>query len=48
VSITNVAILLGAERNAEREPSRQLKEGAPEAEREIQLEERSQPKANKR
>jgi membrane protein len=46
--ITNVAILLGVELNAERERSRQLKEGAPEAEREIQLEERSQPKAEKR
>jgi membrane protein len=46
--ITNVAILLGADLNAERERSRQLKEGTPEAEREIQLEERSQPKAKKR
>ena len=46
--ITNVAILLGAELNAERERSRQLERGAPEAEREIQLEERSEPKAAKR
>jgi membrane protein len=46
--ITNVAILLGAELNAERERTRQLKEGVPEAERELQLEERSQPKAKKR
>ncbi len=46
--ITNVAILLGAELNAERERSRQLEAGEPEAEREIQLEERSQPKAKKR
>ena len=46
--ITNVAILLGAELNAERERTRQLKEGTPEAERELQLEERSQPKAKKR
>src|SRR4051794_14999952 len=46
--ITNVAILLGAELNAERERSRQLKEGTPEAERELQLEERSEPKAKKR
>jgi membrane protein len=46
--ITNVAILLGAELNAERERSLQLKQGAPEAERELQLEERSQPKATKR
>ncbi len=45
--ITNVAILLGAELNAERERTRQLKEGTPEAERELQLEERSQPKAKK-
>jgi membrane protein len=48
VWITNVAILLGAELNAERERSRQLAPGEPEAEREIQLEERSQPKATKR
>ncbi len=46
--ITNVAILLGAELNAERERTRQLDEGTPEAERELQLEERSQPKAKKR
>ena len=46
--ITNVAILLGAELNAERERSRQLDAGEPEAEREIQLEERSQPKPKKR
>jgi membrane protein len=46
--ITNVAILLGAELNAERERSRQLEEGTPEAERELQLEERSKPKARKR
>ena len=36
--ITNVAILLGAELNAEHERSRELKEGAPGAERELQLE----------
>jgi len=46
--ITNVAILLGAELNAERERSRQLRDGVPEAERELQLEERSEPKAKKR
>jgi membrane protein len=46
--ITNLAILLGAELNAERERSRQLEEGTPEAEREIQLEERSEPKEKKR
>jgi membrane protein len=46
--ITNVAILLGAELNAEGERSRQLRDSVPEAERELQLEERSQPKAKKR
>jgi membrane protein len=46
--ITNVAILLGAELNAERERTRQLAEGVPGAERELQLEERSAPKARKR
>jgi membrane protein len=46
--ITNVAILLGAELNAERERTRQLKAGVPEAERELQLEDRSRPKAKKR
>jgi membrane protein len=46
--ITNVAILLGAELNAERERSRQLEAGAPGAERELQLEERSAPKRKKR
>jgi membrane protein len=48
VWLTNVAILLGAELNAERERSRQLAAGAPGAERELQLEERSEPKADKR
>ena len=46
--ITNVAILLGAELNAEHERSRELKEGVPGAEREIQLEPRSEPKEKKR
>ncbi len=46
--ITNVAILLGAELNAERERSRQLKDDVPGAERELQLEERSAPKTKKR
>jgi membrane protein len=46
--ITNVAILLGAEINAERERSRQLRDGTPGAERELQLAERSQPKAQQR
>jgi membrane protein len=46
--ITNVAILLGAELNAERERSRQLEAGTPGAERELQLDERSAPKEEKR
>jgi membrane protein len=46
--ISNVAVLLGAELNAERERSRQLREGVRGAEREIQLEERSAPKPSKR
>ncbi|HEY0718236.1 MAG TPA: YihY/virulence factor BrkB family protein [Streptosporangiaceae bacterium] len=46
--ITNVAILLGAEINAERERSHQLKDGTPGAERELQLPERSAPKRKKR
>jgi membrane protein len=46
--ITNVAILLGAEVNAERERSRELRDGTPGAEREIQLRERSVPKRKKR
>jgi membrane protein len=46
--ITNIAILLGAEVNAEQERSRQLKEGTPGAERELQLGHRSEPKEKKR
>jgi membrane protein len=46
--ITNVAILLGAELNAERARSRQIAEGTPEAQRELQFEERQAPKAQKR
>jgi membrane protein len=46
--ITNLAILFGAELNAERERSRQLEAGAPGAERELQLDERSAPKTAKR
>jgi membrane protein len=48
VWLTNVAILLGAELNAERERSRQLKSGTPGAERELQLDERSEPAARQR
>ena len=48
VWLTNVAILLGAELNAEHERSRELKEGLPGAERELQLEERTEPKDKQR
>lgn len=43
--ITNVAILLGAELNAERERSVELREGVEGADRELQLEPRTAPKA---
>ena len=46
--ITNVVLLLGAEFNAERERSRQLDRGEIGAERELQVEHRSEPKAKKR
>jgi membrane protein len=46
--LTNVAILLGAELNAERERSRQLEDGTPGAERELQLDERTAPEESKR
>jgi len=42
--ITNLAILLGHQLNAERERSTEIEEGRPRAEREIQLEPRDQPK----
>ena len=42
--ITNVAILLGAQMNAERERSEQIEKGVPEAERDLKLEERDAPK----
>src|SRR6476660_5870771 len=45
VWLTNVAILLGAELNAERERSRQLDAGMAGAHRELQLDERSEPNA---
>jgi membrane protein len=41
--ITNVAILVGHELNAERERSAELAEGVPRAERELQLEPRDEP-----
>jgi membrane protein len=45
--ITNIALLLGMELNAERERTRELEAGVPRAEREIQLEPRHEPKAQK-
>jgi membrane protein len=45
--ITNSALLLGMELNAERERSRELAAGVPGAEREIQLDARSAPKDQK-
>jgi membrane protein len=45
--ITNLAILFGHELNAERERSIELDEGQTRAEREIQLEPRSEPKEQK-
>jgi membrane protein len=46
--LTNVAILLGAELNAERERSAQIADGVRGAERELQVEERDEPKEKKR
>src|SRR3712207_1760774 len=46
--ITNVAILLGAQLNAERERDRQFAEGKPGAERELRLGERDEPKEKAR
>ena len=43
--ITNVAILLGHELNAERERSREMSEGVPRAEDELQLEPREEPES---
>src|SRR4029453_2112614 len=45
--ITNVAILFGHQLNAERERSAEIAEGVPRAEKEIQLEPRSEPKDQK-
>jgi membrane protein len=45
--ITNLAILFGHQLNAERERSTEIDEGQPRAEREIQLEPRSEPKDQK-
>ncbi|HEX8083167.1 MAG TPA: YihY/virulence factor BrkB family protein [Solirubrobacteraceae bacterium] len=46
--ITNVAILFGAELNAERERSEQIEKGVPEAERDLRLGERDEPKAKQK
>jgi membrane protein len=45
--ISNLAILFGHQFNAERERSRELEEGRPRAEHEIQLEPRAEPKQQK-
>jgi membrane protein len=45
--LTNTALLLGMELNAERERSRELRAGTPGAERELQLDARSAPKEQK-
>ena len=45
--LTNTALLLGMELNAERERSRELEAGVPGAERELQLDARSAPKQQK-
>jgi membrane protein len=45
--ISNLAILFGHQLNAERERSLEIEEGRPRAEREIQLEPRSEPKERK-
>jgi membrane protein len=45
--ITNLAILFGHELNAERERSAEISEGRPRADRELQLEPRSEPKGQR-
>jgi membrane protein len=45
--ITNLALLFGHELNAERERGHELAEGVPRADREIQLEPRSEPKGKR-
>jgi membrane protein len=45
--LTNLALLLGLELNAEIERSRELREGIPRADKEIQLDARSEPKREK-
>jgi membrane protein len=46
--LTNVAILLGAQLDAERLRDQQLQRGVPDAERELRLESRDKPKAEQR
>jgi membrane protein len=46
--LTNLAVVFGAELNAERERSREIAEGRPDAERELQLDLRDEPKPTKR
>ncbi len=45
--LTNAALLLGMELNAERERTRELKANVPRADRELQLDARSTPKRQK-
>lgn len=45
--LTNAALLLGAQLNSERERNAEIAEGAPRAERELQIEPRSEPKTPK-
>ena len=45
--LTNAALLLGAQLNSERERNAEIGEGAPRAERELQMEPRSEPKTPK-
>ena len=45
--LTNAALLLGAQMNAERERSAEISEGVPRADRELQMEPRSEPKTPK-
>jgi membrane protein len=46
--ITNIAVVLGAEFNAERERSREFAERAPGADRELQIDMRTHPKVERR
>jgi membrane protein len=46
--ITNIAVVLGAEFNAERERAREIEEGAPGAERELQVDLRREPRLKRK